>query len=102
MDGQNYIEQLESLLENHSFHHGSELQKIEAGDHSHGESQILLKKKDKGLADDKRDQRRSNGLDFIDMRKEILSELKQLGHNFKNKKADKQLKATIQNEDKNN
>ena len=32
-----------------------------------------------------KDHRRSHGLDFLDMRKEILSELKQLGHRVKTK-----------------
>jgi len=44
------------------------------------------------IAQDKaRDHRRSHGLDFFDMRKEIMSELKQLGNKFKMKvrRADK-------------
>lgn len=76
---------------------------------SNAESQLLptgtksrrKDESDKSFAVDKqRDHRRSNGLDFFDMRKEILSEIKHLKiKKKKGKKADKQLKATIINKD---
>ena len=99
------IDNLETLLEVQSYLNGNtDLNKLQDGQVIPiNDSQIMTKmrkkddqSKEKNEYFKARDHRRSHGLDFFDLRKEVLSELKQLGPKFK-KEIKKNLKATIQN-----